>query len=213
VGEAVLGGTPRFVWGGIATAVVTAAFAIGASPASATTDRADYAAQVNPICASTNAQIKQLIETFEQELRRLDRKANKARGKKRDKLEARIEQLFTQLPGESLAISYAELAQLRSVNAAPGDDGLVSTWLANRQKILDLSAQANRIQKRADRLINRTFKVHSFRAFTRLTRRVNALQRKAYQVYEQIEPLADKDVELGTQLGATYCVTEATVLP
>jgi hypothetical protein len=210
VGEAVLGGTPRAVWGVIAIAVAMAALAISASSANATTNRADYAAQVNPICASANAQIKQLFETFDQELSRLDRKANKARGRKQEQLEARIEKLFTQLPGQSLAIAYAALAQLRSVSAAPGDEALVSTWLANRQTILDLSEQANRIQKRADRLFNRAFKGRSFRAFTRLTRRVDALQRKAYRIYEQIEPLADKDVELGTQLGATYCVTEAT---
>jgi hypothetical protein len=184
-----------------------------AMPASAASTRADYDAQVNPICASANAEAKQLYESAEQTFARLDRKADKARGKKRRKLEARSERLFEQLPGLSLAIYLRELESLKGVPATPGDETLVSDWLTNRQTVLDLTAQANRIGRRADRLFTKGFRGHTLKAIQRWENKFRKLQQRVNQIYQQLEPLDDKDVELGTRLGATYCVTDATGQP
>jgi ribosome-associated translation inhibitor RaiA len=209
----VLGGMPRFVWGAIATGVAVAALAMAATPARATTDRVDYDAQVNPICASANAEAKQLYESAEQTFARLDRKADKARGKKRKKLEARSERLFEQLPDLSLAIYFRELDRLKGVPPATGDETLVSDWLTNRQTALDLTAQANRIGKRADRLFTKGFRGHTLKAIQRWEKKFKKLQQQVNQIYQELEPLNERDIELGTQLGATYCVTFATGQP
>jgi uncharacterized phage infection (PIP) family protein YhgE len=196
------------VRGVIAVAVALIALAITAAVAEATTDRAEYAGQVNPICASANRQIKQLYETFEQAVDRINSKLNSARGKKRTRLANQIDKLFFRLPDQTLAVSYAELAQLRLIAPAAGDETLVSDWLSNRQLLLDLSAQYNQLEKQSEKLFNRTS--HSFRGFRKLQRRQHQLDQRANQLYQQFEPLGEKDVELGTQLGATYCVTGAT---
>jgi hypothetical protein len=189
------------------TLIASAAFA---APAGAASTRAEYVAQVNPICASANAQAEQLYESVSQELNRLNRKANRARGKKRRKLEARSERLFEQLPDLSLAIYYTELERLKAVAPAAGDESLVSEWLATRQAGLDLTAQANRIEKRAERLFSRGFEGHSLRAAERWEKKLEKLEKQVNQLYQQAEPLYEKDIELGTKLGATYCVTQAT---
>jgi hypothetical protein len=134
-------------------------------------------------------------------------------GKKAKLLERRIEKLFNQLPVRITAIYDAELAQLKLIAPAPGDETLVSDWLANRQQIQDLTRQANALEKRANRLFDRAFTKHSFQAYKKLTRKVDRLERQVNQIYRQVEPLTNKDVEIGTQLGATYCVTDATGPP
>jgi hypothetical protein len=192
----------------IAPATVAVALAITAAPVFATTDVADYAAQVNPICQSANAQQKQLYESFEQAINRLHDKP--ARGKKGAKIERRIDRLFTQLPIKSQAVLDAEFSQLKNVPPAPGDEGLVSDWLAIRQSELNLGRQLTALEIRIEKLFNFEPKKLSIRAFNRQDRREKRLEQKANRLYKQLEPLGDTDLELGTRLGATYCVTGAT---
>jgi hypothetical protein len=210
----VLGGMPRVIRGAIATSVAAAALAIAAAPAVATTDRADYAAQVNPICKSANSQQKQLYEGFEQALDRIDKKRQTARGKKRAKLNARLEKLFSQLPAQSLAIADAEEAQLRQVAAAPGDEALVSDWLGNRQAELEVIRQLNAIEARIEALFERSSTGRNIKALLkherRIDRKVKRLERHADALYSQLEDLQERNLEEGTELGATYCVTGAT---
>jgi hypothetical protein len=214
VGEAVLGGTPRAVWGAIAIAVAIGTLAVAAAPARATTDRADYQAQVNPICASANSQAKALWEAFFQTSAALERKAKKLHGKKRARLERRIDGLFFRLDDEILAVYSAALAQLQLVPPAPGDEGLVTEWLATRQALQNLSAQSNALVQRIDRLFTRQFQdIRSYRAYLRLEKKLKRLERKANALQAQIIPLYEKDIELGAKLGATYCVSEATGTP
>ena len=207
-GEGVISGTHALARRLIAPAIIGIALAITATPAFATSDRADYDAQVNPICQSANAQEKQLYESFEQTLNRLQGK--RVRGKKAAKIEKRIERLFVQLPDQSQAILDTEFAQLKNVPPAPGDESLVSDWLAVRQSVADLVRQLNAIEKRIEKLEDFEPKRFSIRKFKRQGRRADRLERKANQLYEQIEALGDRDLELGTRLGATYCVTGAT---
>lgn len=206
-----LGGTPRSIQGLIASAVALAALALAAAPARATTDRADYDAQVNPICASANLQAKALWEVFFQSSATLERKANKVRGEKRARLQRRLDGLYFRLQDQILAITADALAQLKLVPPAPGDDGIVSEWLATRQALHDLSAQSNALERRILRLFTRQFeRARSFRAFLRLDRKLKRLERQANALQAQLLPLYEKDIELGAKLGATYCVTEAT---
>lgn len=197
------------VRGLIALSIALIALAVAACPASATTDRSDYATQVNTVCKSGNTQQKQLFDNFEQTERQLDAKANKLRGKKRRKIQKRAESLFDQLPNQSLAIFATEVTQLAQVPAASGDEGLVSEWIAGRRSLLDLLTQTNAIELRIEHLFdNVTFR--SPRGFRKLDRKEKRLQRQANLLYQQIEALAEKDLELGTELGATYCETGAT---
>lgn len=206
--------------GGIAVGGGLVALAIAASPALATTDRADYDAQVNPICASANTQAKQLYDQFEALAKRLPNSGSgsvsstsRKRNKKESKLQRRVERLFSQLPFQAQAIYDTELAQLKQVASAPGDEALVSSWLANRQTMQDLNKQFNVLEARIERLFNREFKRRIIRSFDKLQRKENGLEKKADAIYQQLEPLRNNDVQLGTQLGATYCVTDATGTP
>jgi ribosome-associated translation inhibitor RaiA len=196
----------------IITGAVLAALAAAATPAFATTDRADYAAQVNPICAAGNREQKQLYDSFEATENSLERRARKARGKKRRRLESRSEALFDQLPAQSIAIGEATLVRLRQVPPAPGDESLVSDWLTGRETLFGLIRQSNAIELRIEHLFdNRIFK--RARGFRMLDRKERRLRREAVALHQQIEPLVNRDVELGTQLGAAYCETGATGSP
>jgi ribosome-associated translation inhibitor RaiA len=203
---------PTVIWGGaIATGVAAAALAIAASPARATTDRNDYDAQVNPICASANAEAEQAYEAFEQSFAQLKRKASKVHGKKREKISRRIDSLFFDVGDQQVAVYAAEVERLKQVSAAPGDESLVADWLATRQQVVDLSAESNRLQREEDRLFTRTFSgVKSFRKFIRLQKKLSVLDRQLNVLASQIEPLARRDIELGAKLGASYCVSSAT---
>jgi hypothetical protein len=198
----------------LALPVLLIATAVLAAPANAATDRADYDAQVNSICKASNAQQEQLIDSFEQTLNRLDRKANKLRGRKRQKIEQRIERLFEQLPSQSLAIVNAELAQLKTVSPAQGDETLVGEWLGKRDLEVQLYVQAIGIEAQIEKVYEKDVFAHSYKQLLKKTRRqdrqVKRLRRQENSLYEQIEAAFKADLELGTELGANYCVTGAT---
>jgi hypothetical protein len=205
---------PRSMWGAIAAGVAVTALAIVAAPASATTDRADYDAQVNSICKASNTQQEQFVDSLEQTLHRLDRRSHKLRGKKRRKIEQRIERLFEQAPSQSLAIVSAELAQLKAVSPAAGDETLVGEWLAKRDLEVQLYLQSIQIEAQIDKVFEKDFVAHSYKQLLKKTRRqdrlLKRLQRQENSLYEQLEAANKADLELGTELGATYCVTGAT---
>jgi ribosome-associated translation inhibitor RaiA len=205
---------PSFMWGAIATGVAVAALAMAATPARATTDRADYDAQVNSICKVSNAQQEQFIDSLEQTLARLDRRAHKLRGKKRQKIRQREERLFEQAPSQSLAIVSAELAQLKAVLPAPGDEALVSEWLAKRDLEVQLYVQTIQIDAQIDKVYDIDLFAHNYKQLRKKIRRqdrqLKRLRRQENSLYEQLEATYKADLELGTQLGANYCVTGAT---
>jgi hypothetical protein len=205
-----LGGTPRKLWGAGALAIA-AAFMLGASSAWATTDRDDYDAQVNPICASANIQSEQLGQAIQQTYARLKRKASKVHGRKRDKLERRLDALFFDYSDQNVAVYLGEIARLRQVSPAPGDEALVSDWLSARQSTLDLTSQENALSRREDRLFTRTFEhTKSLRQFIKAQKRLSILDRQIAVLQSQLEPIYRQNVELGAKLGAAYCVSEAT---
>lgn len=204
----VAGRTPWRSWKHLAPALALATVALIPPIAQGATSRADYAAQVNAVCASANAEADELSRRSSQELKLLDRKLKRATGTDRRRLLARRERLSLSLPGRRLKIFSAELGQLRSVPAAPGDEGLVSTWLDTRRTILDLSAQVNRIDRRVERLFDR-FTTRSIRELNRLNQRIRKLDKRANQLNNRLISLESQDDSLGTELGATSCTAEA----
>lgn len=198
--------------GAIALAIAMIALAITAVPALATSSRAEYDDQVNPICQSANTQAEQLLQAFEQQLRGLEGK--QVRGKKARRLRKKIDRLYNQLPSQWLAIFQSEFEQLKAVPPAPGDEGLVSDWLGNRGRLLSLTAQLFEVERQLEKLYDGVHRAHSLRAFKRLLKRQERQEKRLEalneSLYEQLESASKIDLELGTRVGATYCVTGAT---
>jgi exonuclease VII large subunit len=190
------------------------ALALVAAPALATTDGPDYDAQVNPVCKSSNAEVEQLFTSFQQTFKALDRRANKLHGKKRRRVEQQQERLYEQIPFQFLALESAELAQLKAIAPPPGDESLVRDWLASRELKLSLYQQSIPIEQRIEKVYEKNIGASSLEKFERKLKRqqrqVKRLERQLDSLYDQYEAASKVDLELGTQLGATYCVTQAT---
>jgi hypothetical protein len=203
--------------------------ALAAPSAFATESRTEYAAQVNPICASANAQINQVYAELEAKAKRLEKKQKKRgkrsgssvvffeasaskskKAKKHDGSLDAFDRLFYEAYERSEIIYAAALAQIGQVAPAPGDESLVSRWLSTNHLIQDLNEQATELSKRIDRLFNREFTGRTIRSFRKFEQRTKRLERKSKRIYAQLEIAYDLDLELGTELGATYCVTGAT---
>jgi Skp family chaperone for outer membrane proteins len=201
-------GRPVTVWlKSSAFAVALIGLAAFSASAAATTDRANYVAQVDPICVAANAQDQRLSAASEQEFSRIHRELRNAGERRREKLLARDRKLSATLPDQHLRIRYSELARLLDIAAAPGDEGLVSGWLDARKVVLDLSTQVNRLDRQVDRLHKRFL--------TTDLQLLNELDRKIRQIDQQIDKLENKlisaedtELDLGTQLGATDCVND-----
>jgi hypothetical protein len=191
-----------------ALAIALVAIAVLPSTALATTDRTDYAAQVNPICVAASARDQQLSQQAEERFAQLHRQLRKARGQRRDKLLALDRKLSTRRPDRHLAIRYDELRSLRSVAAAPGDEILVSTWLDTRKASLDLNHRLNRIDQKVERLFKLTSKTLSIDVLTGLDKKIRKLDKRASRVENNVIAAESTDFDLATELGATECVAD-----
>lgn len=103
---------------------------------------------------------------------------------------------------------FKELAALRSVSAAPGDDGLVASWLDARERRLDLSKELGQIDRRVHKLSNRTRTTHSIETLIRIDRKIKKLDRRAAHVEDKLISAESQDDDLGSQLGATACIID-----
>jgi hypothetical protein len=184
------------------------ALALAASPALATTDRLDYADQANPICKSSNKQAEDLYESTEAEIDRLENLRPKNRKQAR-RIWAREEQLYEQLPFQTQALYQAELDQLKALAAPPGYENTVATWLGARQEISTLYLQIIQIDQQEEHLGD-IRKRPSRKAIKRRHKRYQALERLYNAAVDRILIVAEVDLELGTRMGAAYCVTGAT---
>jgi hypothetical protein len=207
----VFGGMPMLVCGAIATGVAMVALAIAASPAAATTDRVDYSDQANPICASTNKQYAQLYESVEAALERLDGRRPKSRKQAR-KLVRQFERLYEQLPFQIVALYKAELEQLKAISPPPGYEDTVARWLGSRGEIAALYEQYLLIDQQLEGPLVETGKSGkrpSRKAIKRAQKRRTNLHRREDQIEEQLLNDSEVDLELGSKMGAAYCVTGA----
>jgi hypothetical protein len=207
----VLGGTPRLMWGMIATGVAIASLAIAASPAAATTDRIDYSDQANPICASTNKQYDQVYESFEAQLDRLDGRRSKNRKQARKRVR-QFERLYEQLPFQIIALYKSELEQLKAIAPPPGYEDTVTRWLGTRGEIAALYEQYLQIDQQLEGPLlepRKDGKRPSRKAIKRAQKRRSNLYRLEDRIEEQLLNDSEVDLELGSKLGAAYCVTGA----
>ncbi len=183
------------------------ALAMSAGPAFATTDRLDYADQANPICKSSNKQIDDLYEATEAEVDRLYDLRPKNRKKAR-RIRRRADQLEEQLPFQFVAIYQAELDSLKALAAPPGYESTVAAWLGTRQRIATLYQQYLQIEQELENGLD--FRGKSRKAIKRLVKREHNLYRLENQIIDQFLVESEADLELGTRMGAAYCVTGAT---
>lgn len=182
--------------------------ALSAGPAFATSDRLDYADQANPICKSSNQQTDDLIQSTEAEIDRLYGLHPKSRKKAR-RLRERRDLLEQQLPFQIVALYQAELENLEKIAAPPGYESTVAAWLGTRQRISALYQQYLQVDQQLESGLG-SFRGRSRKAIKRHLKREQNLFKLEDQITQEFETESAADLELGTRMGAAYCVTGAT---
>jgi hypothetical protein len=115
----------------MAIAIGLVAMAIAAAPASAATTRAEWVAQVDPICQNGMAQ----EAAAAQPLIKASKRAKKQHNRKAERKIARaLRNFFTQYA----AIEAAVNAQIATVPPAIEDVSLIQVWLRARAELVDL---------------------------------------------------------------------------
>ena len=148
---------------------------IGATPASAQT-RADYAAQVNPICAAATEDADRIL------------------GKAGFKNPKQISRLFERLDD----VEERTIAAIAEVPPPPPDTALVAAWIDSLRRINELGGKVGRASVRVFRLVLLLPKQNPVRKLKRLSRRLNRLGRRLVREFEESSALA-------TQLGVLEC--------
>jgi len=119
----------------IASAIVAIALAVGAASASADTTRAEWVAQVDPVCQ--NGQAQEVVAA--QPLQATVRRTKKHRDSR--KSSQQLARAFTKYFQQYAAIERAVDAQIATIPPAPDDASLVQVWLRARGELLDLEGQ------------------------------------------------------------------------
>jgi hypothetical protein len=121
----------------IAPATVTVALAITATAASAATTRAEWVAQVDPICQ--NGQAQEAVAG--QPLIRAAKRANKNHGSKGKKSAKKLVRIFIRYFQQYAAIEHSVNDRIATIPPAPDDVSLVQVWLRARNELLDIQNQ------------------------------------------------------------------------
>jgi hypothetical protein len=122
--------------GGIAIGGGLVALAIIAGTASAATTRADWVAQVDPICQNGEAQEAVAVQPVNRAVKRLS-KHRDSKGRS----DRKFTRLFLRYFQQYSAIERAVDAQIATVPPAPDDVSLVQVWLRARGELLDIENQ------------------------------------------------------------------------
>lgn len=120
--------------GAIALGISMVALAITAAPASATTTRADFVAQADPICQNGQAQEAAAIQPFIAAVKHSKKHHNR-------KARRRLTRTFIGYFIQYTNIERAVNAQLATVRVAPDDVSLIQVWLRARGELLDLESE------------------------------------------------------------------------
>jgi hypothetical protein len=110
------------------------ALAVTAIPASAASTRAEYVAQVDPICQAGQAQKRAAVKPFLRTAKRAE-KHHKAGSQKTQK---RLARLFARFYSQYAAIEHQVNMQIAGVLPAPEDVSLIQVWLRARNELVDL---------------------------------------------------------------------------
>jgi hypothetical protein len=124
---------PRVIWGAIAAGVATAALAMSAAPANAASTRAEYVAQVDPICQAGLAQETAAAGPVIKKLKRLDRRAERAHSRKaRKRADKRAAILLSRYYDFVTSVEQSVTAQIAAIPPAIEDTSLIQVWLRAR---------------------------------------------------------------------------------
>jgi hypothetical protein len=141
----------------VATAIALTAFATMATTAYGASTRADYIAQVDPICQTASKPARKVGKRFLKDLKRIGRVQNPS--KKQTK--AFVNELARVLIRLS-SIEANVTAQIATVQPAAGDESTVAAWLQGRAQYSQLTAQGAR-----------AFRHHKFHAAATLLDQAN----------------------------------------
>lgn len=168
------------------TASLCVIFALLVVPSTthATTDRADYAAQVNSVCAAhfkqfedTYVQITSTVRNFRRALKVVVR--------------------------HQLVIYADELAQLSVIAPAAGDEVLVSTWIADRRAANTLFARSVSLEDQRAEVDRRYLKRD--RRSKKLDRLQTRLERQSDRVSIKWRQAEDRVSTVARAIGAPAC--------
>lgn len=150
----------------IVLAVTVITLAIGAGTASAATTRAEWVAQVDPICQSGQAQEAVAAQP-------LGKLVKRAKGHDSRKLARKLTRVLRSFLLQYATIEHAVNAQIATIPPAAEDVSLVQVWLRARGDLVDTGSQlfAHGIQGKGlkgfvrffsllDEISNREFEVH-----------------------------------------------------
>jgi hypothetical protein len=120
------------------------ALAITAVPAHAASTRAEYVAQVDPICQASEAAAAEARQAFRRNTKRLVRQGRARNAKKVNRLSRKAARNLNRL----VSIEADLTTQIAAVPPAPADSNIVSAWLQDRRDAEALSGAAARALKR-----------------------------------------------------------------
>jgi hypothetical protein len=124
----------------IALAIVMVAMAIIAVPAWAATSRAEYVAQVDPICQQERASQKAVIRSFTKQVKTLEK-----RGFDPQKPSKPIGRVVIRGYDRLAMIQRAADSQIGGVIPAPGDEAITASWLQKRATFTQLFRRAGHV--------------------------------------------------------------------
>jgi hypothetical protein len=134
----------------LALPVLLLAIAVLAAPANAATTRAEYVAQVDPICHAADTRMSAVIRSLKKSAKQL-----KQRGIDTEEPTKPVVRVAVRGYNRIALIARNAFTQISVVTAAPGDETTVSAWL--RQ----LSREIDRFQRAIHAFAHR--KVHRYK--------------------------------------------------
>jgi hypothetical protein len=139
----------------VAAAVIVAL--VAASPAPGAATRAEYIAQVEPICQQANAAAKRQARKINRALKKSLKKAQiQAENGKPGLVFADVFTIaIIKLVGPENRLFERTTASIRAIPPAPGDETVVNAWLAGRTESTELTWDALKAGK--NRKANRMF--------------------------------------------------------
>jgi hypothetical protein len=170
----------------IAIAIGLLAMAITAAPATAASTRAEYVAQVDPICQAGQAQ----EFAAAQPLLRATKRAQKHHRLQSRKVQRVLDRQFARYFSQYAAIEHQVNGQIAAVPPAPDDVSLIQVWLRARNELVDLE---NRL----------------FGAFAHPKR-----IKKPFKIFTSFFELAAREFEVADlvrDFGFQYCTSAAEV--
>jgi hypothetical protein len=156
--------------------------------------RAEYAAQVNPICVASDAQVKAATRAYDKKLR-----AQLKKGKLNLKQYERVAR-------GTITIEKSTLAQIAAIAAAPGDENLVAEFVRNRSSALTVYGQTVSVFVKLLRLDPSLIGGKPAKLPPKQVGKLVKLLGQFVTLTDRFERLLETDYLVGTELGLTACV-------